>query len=371
MDNTEPLRVAFIGCGVIAGPYATNVKKHPDKLTLVGAFDLVPERTRKFVAEHGGVAYDSLDALLSDDTVEAVVNLTIHTAHAEVTRQALTAGKHVHSEKPLAQTREDAHALVELAEQKGLLLGCSPFVILGEAQQTLWKAIRDGAIGEPLEAIGTIMHGRIERRNPRADAFLGPGAGPLLDVGCYPLNVLTSIFGPVERVRGAAADILVPVRTFGAGPRAGQTFSPTVPDHVSALLEYATGMPGRLSASFTVGASTLPGIEIFGSEGSLTMNSSFPFNAQVRIRSHEEPGWHSVPYIREPFTGVDWSRGLTALHDALRTGTPLSADGRQAEHILDVCLTILEVAASGCAQDVSTTIAPRAPLPQCPPLSTR
>ena len=61
---------------------------------------------------------------------------------------------------------------MELAEKKKLLLGCSPFVILGEAQQTLWKAVRDGMIGKPLEVVAHIMHGRIEKRNPNPVPFL-------------------------------------------------------------------------------------------------------------------------------------------------------------------------------------------------------
>ncbi|MBM4084986.1 MAG: Gfo/Idh/MocA family oxidoreductase, partial [Planctomycetes bacterium] len=295
MSPPNPLGLGFIGCGRIAGPYAQNVVRHPDKLKIVGAYDLVPQAAREFADKFGGRAFDSLEALLACPDVEAAVNLTIHTAHAEVTRRALEAGKHVHSEKPLATNRAEAAALVELAEKKRLRLGCSPFVILGEAQQTLWKAVRDGMIGQPLEATGHIMHGRVEKRNPSADAFLGPGAGPTLDVGCYPLNVLTSIFGPVRRMRGASADILLPERTFGAGPRQGQRFKVTVPDHATGLLEFASGLPGRLSASFTVGAATLPGIEVYGTEGSLSMSNSFLFNAEVKFRGVDDKDWRPVP----------------------------------------------------------------------------
>jgi predicted dehydrogenase len=299
---------------------------------------------------------------LACDEVEAVLNLTIHTAHAEVTRNPLDAGKHVHSEKPLATNRAEAAALLDLAERKGLLLGCSPFVILGEAQQTLWKAVRDGMIGQPLEAMGHSMHGRVERHNPSADAFLGPGAGPTLDVGCYPLNVLTSIFGPVRRVRGASADILIPDRVFGAGPRQGQTFKVTVPDHATGLLEFATGLPGRLTASFTIDAATLPGIEIYGTEGSLTMAHSYPFDAEVKFRGLDDKDWRPVPHVAPPSAGVDWSRGLVDMFDALRNGTPLHCTGQQALHILDICLTILESAEEGRAKSLTTTFAPSPPM---------
>jgi len=143
MSSQKPLGIGFVGCGKIAGPYAQSAVQHADRLKIVGAYDLAPGRAREFVGAHGGREFGSLEELLGCPEVEAVVNLSIHTAHAEVTRRVLEAGKHVHSEKPLATRRDEAQALVELAEKKKLLLGCSPFVILGEAQQTLWKAVRE------------------------------------------------------------------------------------------------------------------------------------------------------------------------------------------------------------------------------------
>src|SRR6185295_11959721 len=111
-------------------------------------------------------AYPSMEALLADERVELVVNLTIHHAHAATTRLCLEAGKHVHSEKPMALTYEDARGLVELARQKGLRLGCSPFTYMGEAQQTAWKAIREGKLGTVRVAYAEVNWGRIESWHP-------------------------------------------------------------------------------------------------------------------------------------------------------------------------------------------------------------
>ena len=355
MSSQKPLGIGFVGCGKIAGPYAQSARQHAERLTIVGAYDLAPGRAREFVGAHGGREFGSLEELLACPEVEAVVNLSIHTAHAEVTRRVLEAGKHVHSEKPLATKREEARGLVELAEKKKLLLGCSPFVILGEAQQTLWKAVREGMIGKPLEVVAHIMHGRIERRNPNPVPFLSPGAGPMLDVGCYPLNVITSIFGPIRRVRGASADVLIPERTIGAGPDQGKTFKVTTPDHVTGLLEFASGLACRLTASFTINTTTLPGIEVYGTEGSLTMANSFLFNSEVKFRAVDGQEWKPLEFVAKPFAGVEWSRGLLDMADALRTGSPLHCTGRLAAHILDVCLSILEAAEEGKAMEIRMT----------------
>src|SRR5207249_3196354 len=97
----EPVRVAIVGCGNISGGYARSLATRPDKIRIADAYDVDQARARAFCETYGGRAYDSLDAVLADDAVELVVNLTSHTMHAGVSLAALLAGKHVHSEKPL------------------------------------------------------------------------------------------------------------------------------------------------------------------------------------------------------------------------------------------------------------------------------
>ena len=106
MSSSEPVRVGFVGCGNISGPYADTMQKHPGRLEIVGAYDIAPDAAKAFVGKYGGKLYTSLDELTADPAVEVAINLTIHLAHAEVTRKLLAAGKHVHSEKPLATTRQ-------------------------------------------------------------------------------------------------------------------------------------------------------------------------------------------------------------------------------------------------------------------------
>ncbi|MBO3804127.1 MAG: Gfo/Idh/MocA family oxidoreductase [Candidatus Brockarchaeota archaeon] len=360
MGKGKAVGMAFIGCGNISGPYAESVLAHPEELRLVGAYDLVRERAESFARKYGCAAFGSMEQALSSDDVELVVNLTIHTAHAQVTKRALEAGKHVHSEKPLATSREDGKALVDLASKKKLLLGCSPFVILGEAQQTLWKAVRDGTVGRVLYASADMMHGRIESWHPSPEAFYAPGAGPMLDVGCYPLNVLTSILGPVRSVRGQAKT-LIPKREIGSGPKKGKAFDVTTPDHVDGILEFSNGAMGRLSASFVVEKSAHTGIEITGSSGTLRADSPVDFDSPVLFCPIGKRDWSTIPLLAKPYRGVEWSRGLLDIADAIKKGRQPRCSGEQANHILDVCLSILEASELGREVRLSTTF--KAPEP--------
>lgn len=359
MAKTGPVGFGFVGCGNIAGPYADSMKKHPDRVEIVGAYDLNAEAAQAFAKRYGCKAYGSLDELSADEAVEAGLNLTVHLAHPEVTQRLLRGGKHVHSEKPLAATREDGRACVDLAAKKGLLFGCSPFVILGEAQQTLKKAVADGMVGEVKEVYAEMNWSRIETWHPAPAPFYGRGAGPLFDVGCYPLSVLIQVFGSALAVR-AMGGVRLPERTIGSGPNAGRRFVVTNPDHTCTLIEFVSGVRCRLTASFFAVKSAQTGIEVHGTQGSLRLDSVVGFNARLDLCRAGERDWQQVPLIGEPYPGVEWARGPLDLAAGIRGGKPLTCPGEAAYHILDITLATLEAAETGGTVPVHSRFEPRA-----------
>ena len=193
---SDKLRVAIVGCGNIAKPYARTMKAYRN-LELLGASDLIPERAQELAAEFGGQVYPTLDDLLADDRVDVVVNLTIHHAHPMVIAKCLDAGKHVHSEKPLAMTYGEARGLVEMAEAKGLRLSCSPITYMGEAQQTAWRHPR-GAVRQARVVYAGVNHGRIGPAPEPGALFTRSG---LFDVGVHPLTLVTTFLAPPRSYR--------------------------------------------------------------------------------------------------------------------------------------------------------------------------
>jgi len=355
MSNEGPLGIAFVGCGNISGQYADQMRAgHTDAVTLVGGYDIIPERTKAFAEKYGVKGYGSLDELLADADVEAALNITTHTEHAKVTTALLEGGKHVHSEKPLATTRADGQRIVRLAAEKGLVFGCSPSVILGEAQQTLKRIVGEGLIGEVMEVYGEMNHGRIETWHPDPEAFYSFGAGPLLDVGCYPLSVITQILGSAEWVR-AMGGIRLPERTIGSGPKKGQTYHVTNPDHSVVLIGLACGAHVRLTATFFNVKSAQSGIEMHGRGGSIWFESAPGFNSKIRLCKPGEREWTEIPPDAEPYAGVDFARGLRNLAGAIRDGAPLGCPATAAYHVLDICLSALEASESGQTVEVAST----------------
>jgi predicted dehydrogenase len=321
------VRIAFAGCGNIAPRYAECIAA-ADGLELVGATDIAPGAAERFVAEHGGTAYRTLDELLADDRVDLVVNLTAPQAHAAVTRAALTAGKHVHSEKPLALRYEEARGLVELAQRSGVRLSSAPATLLGEAQQSAWKLVRDGAVGKVRVVYAEANWDRLERWHPDPTSLYA--VGPLVDVGVYPLAIMTAMFGPVRRVQ-AFATTLEPNRIH----KDGRPFTLQAPDFVVAALELEDGVVARLTANFYVPASKQRGLEFHGDEGSLYMPTWAEFNSRLELQ--ERGGeYRTVAPLREPYPGIDWSRALTDVADAIVEERPHRAGGEHAAHVVEV-----------------------------------
>jgi predicted dehydrogenase len=355
MNTPAPVRVALVGCGNIAGPYAEDIVTYPE-LALVGVADQDAARAATFAAEHGTRAYSSVDALLADPQVELVVNLTTHHAHYSVTRQCLQAGKHVYSEKPLALTYAEAAGLVALAAARGLRLACSPFTIMGEAQQTAWRWLREGRLGQVRVVFAEVNWGRIEEWHPAPAAFYD--VGPLFDVGVYPLAILTAIFGPARRV-AAYGTVLHPDRVT----KEGVPFRVTTPDFMVAVLEFRTGPVVRLTSDFYVAQTSTrqTGIEFHGDLGSLHLESWLGFDSPVWFAPFGQP-FAPVPLVRDPSPGIPWGRGVWDTATALRAGRPHRLTGEQAAHITEILGAVAESARAGAPVALTSDFPPPTPL---------
>ncbi|GHO72796.1 dehydrogenase [Ktedonobacter sp. SOSP1-85] len=350
----KPFRIAVVGCGNIAGAYAKTLEPY-SHIQLLGATDVDLTRAEAYVSTYGGQVYASLDELLADEDVDLVVNLTIHHAHVEVIRKCLLAGKHVYSEKPLALDGQDAWELVKLAEQQGKRLSCAPMTILGEAQQTAWKLIREGALGTVRLAYAEVNWGRIESWHPAPGPFYEVGA--LFDVGVYPLTILTSIFGPARQVT-AFGKVLYPDRVT----KENVPFHISTPDFAVAAIEFASGAVARLTTNFYVGHhSPQKGIEFHGDKGSCFLNDWQNFSGKVEFTEFGG-SYQLVPYVKESFQGTEWARGVVELAEAIEEDRPARITGAQAAHVVDILCAIQTSFGEGHPVAIASEFAPPAPM---------
>jgi predicted dehydrogenase len=351
------LGIGIVGTGNIAGGYARDALTHPE-IRVVAATDLDPARAAAFAAEHGMRAHATLDDLLADDEVDIVVNLTVHHAHYDVTKRALEAGHHVYSEKPLALRSSEAAELVALAMLRNVRLGCSPSTFLGEAQQTAAGLVRSGQLGTVRAVYAEVNWGRIETWHPAPAAFYDVGV--LVDVGVYPLTLVTSMLGPARSVRAWGWDLL-PDRTA----LDGSSFRIGSPDLIVVAVDLKGGAVLRLTTSFYVGkpARQRGSIEFHGDDASLALGSFQDFDATVEVGAFGED-YQPVTLVRPPFRGTAWARGVAEMAAAIAEERPHRASAEQAAHVVD----IIEAAASsirdgGRPIEVTSTFVPPALMP--------
>ncbi len=337
-------KIGIIGCGNIAWAYLT-AKDRFEILDIVAVADMVPERAKEKAQEYGIAKACTVDELLADPEIEIVVNLTIPKAHAEISLRTLEAGKCPYSEKPMALDREDGKSILELAAEKGLLVGGAPDTFLGGGIQTCRKLIDDGVIGRPVAASAFMMCRGPEHGHPDPEFFYKVGAGPLFDMGPYYITTLVNLLGPVRNLAGSA-QISFPQRMITSRPKHGQIMDVEVPTHSTALLHFDGGVTATMIMSWDAWACALPRIEIYGSEGTLSVPDPNTFGGPVTVFLEKDRQWKEVP-LTHGYSEQNRGIGVADMAYAMRSGRPHRAGGALTYHVLDVMQTIHESSDSG------------------------
>jgi len=313
--KTARRRVGLLGCGDIALSYVASLRRSGMEVVVVFDFDAAraakvadacaaPSSTSSSASVHpipgvflGSSPFprpriaSSFEEFLADPALAIVVNLTPPARHFATTQQALMSGKHVWSEKPLASTPQEARTLVALAAAKQLELGCSPMTCFGEAARTLAANLpRLGAVRLATVDVHCGSWAPLEWRLGGWQACPRQGVGSTVDVGVYPLSLLTALLGPVSQVTAHAAgspplkqqelqvqnslsdtnrsaDSTAP--TDGAA--AGSEASAAAVDVVSVHLRFRSGATANLTSSLSLSSPRPRPLVLFGDGGVLAL----------------------------------------------------------------------------------------------------
>ena len=367
-------RIGIIGCGNIAPVYLRTLAELQWVDVTVFADD-APERAKGLAEDHVRIVgptragrATSVEGLLADPEVDAVVNLTPAHVHASVSRAILKAGKAVFSEKPLAVTFDEGRGLIDLAQKRNLRFGCAPDTFLGAGLQTARDAIDRGMIGEPISANAFMLGFGPEWWHPNPEIFYGPGAGPLFDMGPYYLTALTHLLGPARSVYGSAR-IGIEDRVIHAKGRVGDVVKATTPTHVSSIIEFASGASATLVTSFDVKASRYRNIEIYGTEATLSVPDPNTFGGPVQLRSIIASDWRDVP-LKKPTIPQQRGIGLADMLSATTAGRPHRASSDLALHVLEQMTSILRSSDEGRRIALTTTCDRPTPLTSHLPANT-
>lgn len=375
------IKVGLVGCGNICDIYLQNSKKF-DIMEIIAVADGIAERAQTKAKEYDIKHVYTVEQMMSDKEINVILNLTNPASHYEISMAALNAGKHVYSEKSLAVTCEEGKEILELAKKKGLRVGCAPDTFMGGRLQTCRKLIDDGWIGKPIAATAFMTcHGH-EIWHPGPQFFYKVGAGPMFDMGPYYVTALLALLGPAKRVSGSAQTTFEK-RMITSEPCKGEYIDVEIPTHISGTIEFEEGAIGTIITSFDVWDSHLPRLELYGTEGTLSIIDDDPlagpnlFEGKIHLRRKDEADWNGFPSQLPRQDATEWKEipvsygynensrglGLADMCYALQSGRKHRANGDMAFHSLEIMHGIHNAARSGRYHVMESTFEKPAPMP--------
>ena len=247
--SNAPVSLGIIGLGRWA-KVLTRAAQTSDKLKIVAGYSRSQATRDAFAQELGIPTVADLQTLLSNPEIKGVILTVPNEQHLPVAEQAARAGKHVYTEKPIADTLADGIKLAALGKHYGvqIMVGHSARLLAGT--RIMKQAIDSGELGRVVFMEGNFSNERALELTPQTWRWYkskAPG-GPLSQLAVHIFDSLHCLGGPIEAVSSHASK-LSPV---GA----------EVDDQSMTVLKFADGKLGYVGTSWT--SPGIYSIRVFG-----------------------------------------------------------------------------------------------------------
>jgi len=339
----KKIKIGLIGCGSVSGMYLPHLSKSPF-VELVSVCDIIPERAKKRAQEFKVPnQYAHIDQLLAGAPFDLMINLTNMQEHGRLNKLALTARKHVWSEKPMANTYAEGKALFEFAKKQGVRIWGAPAVVNSPQFAFMSRAIQEGKLGKVSAA-----HAHYGHLGPTWSAFFYErGGGSMPDLGVYNMATLTGLLGPAKSVM-AMTSIVTPERTVDDKGK----IKVEVEDNAMVLMEHANGIISHVQCGFNYfdpyghegEGQEKPTISIWGTKGNMNLIGYdwAPFGVDMATSENES----TVRYVKDAGTYV-WEQGASVISENLVNGTEPLIAAEHALHVLEIIEAARESQATG------------------------
>jgi predicted dehydrogenase len=353
------LKIGVIGCGGIANwAYLPTLDQPRRGLQLQAVCDSIPERAEQAKAKFGArESYTDYREMLEKSDLDQVIILTQLLHHAPIVKDCLQAGVHTYTEKPLAPSYREAKALLALAQRKGLLLTAAPPLMVFHEYQYLRSLLQKGAVGKVCFVRAHSSHGGPESFQSHTDTGnyyreeIATRIPPIYDMAVYALTILTAMLGPVRRVSAMSGTAIEERRFDKIRGMEPYTMRPAVHDNCLMLLEWDGACFGAVDGSFCMRHNKAPGMEFYGSEGTLYVDrGSMSLEIRSTVKPFDRPAdWHALKVpAGKPRSGEGWG-GVIGAHLAkcIATGAPPAFGGQHAVHVVEVMEAVFTSSQTG------------------------
>ncbi|MDO1450974.1 Gfo/Idh/MocA family oxidoreductase [Rhodocytophaga aerolata] len=340
----KKIRVGVIGCGSVSNMYLPHLSKSA-YVELVSTCDIIVERAAKAAQKYSiPNQYPSIEKMLAGVPFDLLVNLTDMQEHGRLNKIALEAGKHVWSEKPLANTYAEGKALLKLATQKGIRIWGAPAVVNSPQFAFMAKAIQGGKLGKIAAA-----HGHYGHLGPEWSAFFyEENGGSMPDLAVYNLASITGLLGPVKSVV-AMLNVITPTRKVENRPNPVKV---EAEDNAMILMEHASGVLSHVQSGFNYfdpyghegKGQEKPTISIVGTSGNMHLIGYdwAPFGVDMATKEQEQTTRH----VTDAKTYV-WQEGASVIAECMATGKEPFIQAEHSLHVLEIIEAARESQASG------------------------
>lgn len=326
-----------IGCGMISKAHVFAIQNTADA-ALVGCCDASQEKAAQFAAEHGVLAFDSVDAMLGSAAIDAVCLCTPSGLHAPHALAAIARGKHVAIEKPMALNLSDADRIIEAADRARTQVCVISQMRFSPAAQALRAALKKGAFGRLVSASLSMKYFRSPEyyaASPWRGTWAFDGGGALMNQGIHGVDMLRYLAGPVSRVSAIARTQTRPIETE---------------DSVVALLDFESGALGTLEASTTAYPGYPRRLEICGDLGSAILEENALLRWDVPGEPPDLPIGNTAQKSASDPRAIGQDSHLLQIGnfvDAISGRSPLLVDAREGRKPLEIITAVYASAASG------------------------
>jgi len=340
----KKLRVALIGCGSVSNRYLPQLLSSK-LIEVVSLCDIKYERAVEQNKKYNVNAqtHPHIDKMLGGVPFDMMVTTTDMQMHGELNKKALLAGKHVWSEKPMANTYAEGKALLDLARSKNLRLWGAPAVVDSPQFAFMSKTIQEGKLGRIASA-----HGQYGHTGPTWSAFFyEKGGGSMPDLGVYNMATLTGLLGPARSVM-AMLSIVNPERTVDDKGK----IKVEAEDNAHLLLEHDKSIISHVMCGFNyfdphgheAGTQSLHSIQIYGDKANMRLiGYDWETNGVVLDDSWTEP----AKLLSTDKGGYEWQEGARVTGESIINGIEPRINVEHALHVLEIIEAARKSSATG------------------------
>ena len=337
------IRTGVIGCGSVSHQYLPQLtaSRFVEVVSLCDIrYQRAQQQGEKFKVRN---TYPNIEAMLAGEPFEFLIDLTDMQQHEPVNRRALEAGKHVWSEKPIANSLAVGQELLRMAKEKKVRLWGAPITVQSPQFAFMARQIAGGKLGRLAAA-----HADYGHTGPDWSAFFyEKGGGSMPDLGVYNLTSLTGLLGPAKNV-SAMVSIVTPERTVGDKGR----IKVTEEDNAMVLMDHGHGVISHVQSGFNYfnphghngSQETRHTITIVGSEGFMGLVGYDWEPLGVDLATKDSSGLER--HVTDA-QGYIWQQGAVLAAECLVTGKELLVTPEQALHVLEIIIAARESSATG------------------------